>query len=291
MTDHFFNTCSTCRNLFALLGLAMLLSCTEKGQTEKENGMLEAVLVKQYAYSIKDTTDLLVGRLRYSFKANLIADRFAFYDETQKRILVTDSLGNVLTVIGGEGKGPKEFVKVMGYTFDEHNNMVVLDGGQYLVKIFDLEGNPIHAFEPEQENISLAGWAMEARNDRILFGAIEPRYLAQLPNAEGSKMIAAYGYSGELLDTFGQYDSLTNKSKNYVIFPKIALDEEGNHIYTIRSTGYTIQEWNLNTKDRTMVFHQKPVHFQEPRRKISPHWPREKIGKESTGSSFIVDVT
>ena len=266
------------------------LSCTQK---KHKLSFPQLKAQKLHEYTVISPEDYTMGQLRFEFEINNTGSRLAFYDQTMNKMLVTDSLGNVIHILGRAGRGPGEFEKVISFVFDENDFLVIYDDSQKMVKIFDDTGKFYHSFEVQNAGeLSIVGTTIEAWKGRIYFGAIETQYLPKTPNIGTSKSIAEFDYRGTFLGGFGQYDSLSRLSKDYYMYSEVTLDKARNRLYTNRSNGYVSEGWNLDTKERVDVIAQEPFNFSEPEKYISAYQPISEIRKQyienTVGTSLYI---
>lgn len=278
---------------FAVLVIAFLLfiNCNHDDAPQSAE-LLEAKITKIREYSILFDDTLNIGRLRPLFKTDEIGTKYAFLDEIFQRVLVSDSLGNVKYTIGRKGNGPKEFVKISGFEIDGNEDLVIYDGTQFIAKFFDKHGALVRSFEINPPNLAVTYDALITYKGRLFFGALERGYWSDFSTAGKSKNIVEYDYSGSFKDSFGNYDSLTNRIMDYEIFARISVDREKNRLYTVRTNGYVIEGWDITTKQRVQVINQKPNYFTYPNKEIRPDLPisekkRRAIGATGASTLFV----
>lgn len=273
--------------LFVTL-LVSFSSCTNNHSSKNSasSELKEVELKRLYTYKIGATEDTFIGRLRTDFQSNYTANTFAFYDETLNQFVFTDTLGNIKTMFGSEGRGPKEFVKVSAFNFTNGDNFYVYDIAQFMVKVFDRKGEYLYSFVLEPKEVSTTGRFMVPVDGKLYFPVIETRYLADIFKADNSVQLAEFDTTGKMSRSFGRYDSLTSKSNSYTIFPYIRYSQEENSIYTVQINSFIVQGWDVKTGQRVYSTNQKPPHFNMGTERISPYLPISEIRKKSAGLSF-----
>ncbi len=262
--------------------------CTNCSQTDAPLSLQlsEVTVSKVRQYTINSRDSVSIGRLRPLFKSNNDGSLYAFLDEIHQRIILTDSLGNVNNEIGKKGKGPEEFVQISGFLLDQDNHLIVYDGRQLLIKFFDEYGNFYNSFILNQKDIDVTHDALVSYKNKLLFGALEKKYLSNLLKAGESKNFIEYSYEGTFLSSFGKYDSLTNSMMDYLLLPVLSLDNETGYIYSVRANGYIIEGWDVETKKRNLVINQKPNFFTHPKKKIAQNLEHKEIMKRSIDMTF-----
>lgn len=223
-------------------------------------------LVKSNEFTVQPPDSISIGTFSELFSINNNNSRFAFYDKVTKQILVTNDEGKTLNVIGGNGRGPKEFLQVFGYDFDEKNNVIVYDNRQLRLKIFSPAGEIIKnvTLEGERKNHFIASINLYAHEDKVYFGILESEYTTR--NVETpfwkSKLIAVYNYNGKLLRKVGQYDPSFHDRKYYRYSPVIYFNPQNLMMYSSHEYNYRIQSWNMkNNYSRKAYFGFKPPNF------------------------------
>lgn len=268
--------------------LILVLQCSHEKDIELK---ARYEINKVNTFTIKsDTSDFIIGRLAPFFEFNFDVNRYSFYDEVFSRFVITDTLGYVLETISKKGRGPDELLKVTSFNYDEKNNLVVYDGGQFLVKIFDTVGKVVNSFEPEMPEYAIASRNLVAYNGDIIFGIIETKYLRDLRTAASSKILKITDYDGSFIRAFGSYDSLTNQSNISSIFPVLALERGTNNIYIVQTNSYIIQVLDLVTGVRKKVIRVKPPNFNAGNEYISPYLSIAEIQEKSVGLSYTSQV-
>ncbi len=274
-------------NLCTLMWVVFFV-CTNCSQTDAPHSLQlsEVTVSKVRQYTINSRDSVSIGRLRPLFKSNNDGSLYAFLDEIHQSIILTDSLGNVNNEIGKKGKGPEEFVQISGFSIDEKNNVIIHDGMQYVLKIFDNQGRLNQSFEITPPDLHITYDALVTHNEHIFFGAIETKYFSDLWQAGNSKNIIQYNYNGLFIGSFGKYDTLTSNSNNYELFANISLDRKNNRIYTARTNAYIIEGWDIATKKKVRVIDQKPNLFTFHKKKTTPDLPIPEIMKRSIGATY-----
>lgn len=109
-----------------------------------------------------------------------------------KEVWIFDAEGNPFLKIGEEGQGPGEFIHISDLAATKEN-ILILDGGQRKVHIYDIIGGWINSFFfPESSS-------RFSVNDSIIF--LYHDYI---------KSVSLYNYSGELIKSFPREDVNNN---------------------------------------------------------------------------------
>ena len=272
--------------MWVVLFVALFMVHCNQPEERHSLELSEVKVSKVRQYTINGSDSVPIGRLRPLFKTNNDGTLYAFLDETRQTIILTDSVGRVRNKIGKKGKGPEEFVRISGFLLNQDNQLIIHDGSQYLLKVFDEFGNIHTFFEINPSEMSVTHNALLSYNKKLFFGAIEQKYLSNLLKAGESNNVVEYSYEGAFLGSFGKYDSLTNSTMDYSVFPVLSFDEEHKRIYTVRQNGYIIEGWDIETKERAHVINQKPNFFTPPKKKIPANLAHSEIKKRSIGTTL-----
>src|SRR5699024_127538 len=237
------------------------------------------------SFTIKTRSDsVTIANLLTKISVNSDGSRLAFKDLVYESILVVDNKGNILFTVGGSGKGPAEFVKILSWGFDENNNLIVVDEGQRLIKIFDSSGNLNKAVKIfRTENFGTVGRYLYAMNGLIYLPGTESEYIM---NSWKSKLIAILNYRGETQKIIGKYDPYVEFGKIYLSDPIIDINFESGQIFSTHSNSYRIQVWDLKTFNRLAYFGRRSRNFEESDEKIESFLPQRKIFEMSINQSF-----
>jgi hypothetical protein len=278
-----------------LLVLFAVASCSKnkagdftKSKVKKED--LKLVHVETITLRAQ-TSKPVIASLLPPFKISPDGSRMAFYDYTHQYIIVTNSHGNIKYIAGEKGKGPSEFVKIQSWCFDEHNNLIVYDEGQKLIKIFDSKGTLEHDFNiSSSSDFYLVGRKLYARNGFIYTAIIQSPYLGKRSKATKSNMIAIIDYDGTLKKMVGHYDPYVEQSPDYEINPIFAIKLKHHKLYSTHINSYRIQIWEIPTFKRTIYFGRRSRSYKEAKQKIPLYASKRKIQKMSLNQSFSVGL-
>lgn len=287
MVSRFLIACTTC---------ILIISCTDKNNDFYKSPLndedLELTKIDEFIVGSSADSTNTIGKLRFTFATNPAGSLHAFYDEIKKRFLVTNSEGEIQTIISEEGRGPGEIIKADGFNFDNQNNLVVFDQNQLMVKVFDTDGTIVSHAKPEKSSYYISGRKLHIYKGNIVSATMDQRLLGNIKEeAYKSKLAAIHSYDGKLVDTVGVYDpSLQEEPKSYNLFPIVNLAPEEHKLISTHYHNYRIQLYNLNTEKRIAWFGRKTQHFKEGKEYISSNLPREKVQDMSVGRSSAVSV-
>lgn len=174
--------------------------------------------------------DYTIGELHFDFATNSAGDRYAFYDEKNKQILLTDKSGEIQQVISKEGRGPGEIVNIAGFDIDEEDRLMLYDDRQEMIKIFNDAGELLSTAELDPAGYPMMGRDLVASDGKIFAGVFDQSLLGNLmDSAYTSKVGGTFDYEGELTDTVGRYDPTVKEAKTYNIFSMVNVDFENDH--------------------------------------------------------------
>lgn len=278
------------KNILYIFLYISFWSCNQQKNAYKNLPDITLKKVDTFTLAFPDE-DFLVGNFRTGFQVNSTQTLFAFNDVTLNKIVVTDSIGNVLHEIGSEGRGPEEFEHITSYGFDREDNLVIYDGRLALIKVFSKEGTYLRAFTPNTENYFLSPTNLISYKDHYYMGIVESQYLANPKELSSSAILAKIDTSGETSRIFGSYDSLASNGGQGSFFPAyLAFDEPSKTIYEAQTNSYIIQGWNIETTERTLLIDTKPINYNNPREPIPKGLSREEKRERATGNSFTLAV-
>ncbi|NGP90086.1 6-bladed beta-propeller [Fodinibius halophilus] len=240
-----------------------------------------------YSFPLENSSDATVLANPYpSVRLSNDGNRIAIKDMLQDHIVLYDSLGNHLATIGKQGKGPREFVEITSWNFDENKNLLVFDAPQKLVKIFNSNGKLKKSSKVFTEDQLLGfGISFYAHDSLIYMGILEAQY-SNLENAEYSKLIALNNYEGELQKTIGKYDPYVSQATMYTSQPVFDIDFKRDKIYSTQMNSYRVQVYDLKDHNRMAYFGYKSDHFIESEEKISPFHQKSKRREMGLNQSY-----
>lgn len=228
----------------------------------------------------------VIANLFSSFTINNDGSRLAFYDLLYNHIVITDNIGNLLFIVGKQGKGPQEFIDISSWNFDDYDNLIIFDQGQRMVKIFDQRGEHIKSVKVfSNEELLEYSRILFARDSLIYMGVLEARY-SNFENIEDSKLIGVLDYNGKLRKLIGTYDPYVTLATMYTSQPIFDIDFQKRKIYSSHMNSYRIQIFNLKANNRLAYFGYKSPHFIESAEEISPFAPKYKRREMALNQSF-----
>lgn len=269
-----------------------LLSCNSNQElsndTETITSKIDLTPVSEFQIS---NTNALIGNIRVGFQVSHQNSLYAFEDTILNNIIVTDTTGKVLAVVGGKGRGPKEFLDISSFGFDSDNNVIVYDALQSLIKVLDLDNEIVHTIDLQPEGFNVATPNLISIDNKIYFGIIEIEYLNKLKDLTFSNILVEINENGKSLKKFGNYDSLTPESNLYSVFPtSLAYDFNTKSIFTVQKNSFILQAWNINNNKRSFYTTKKPPSFNFSTEILQANLPFSKIIERGIGQSSSQDV-
>lgn len=152
-----------------------------------------------------------------------------------RQILVFDNKGKAITKMGGEGKGPGEYLYPKDIVYHKEN-FYVLDSDLRRISIFDKDYKYLKSFLIP---INISRIAISNNNELFCYSDGFTGY------SKSNHIIFKMDWSGNILYSF------MNQSKNYSIYSPsegggLIINEES--LYAITPYEYKIQQFNLNGK-------------------------------------------
>ena len=238
-------------------------------------------IVKKDEFTINDKS-YRIGALKPFFTVE--GDTLLFFDKMKKKFLYVNDNGDLLSVIGGEGRGPKEFLSVNHFTLDEDRNIVAFDGSQAAIKIMSEENKIIKSFSPNlKKGFFPVGHSMDAKGGKIYLGIINPSLVQENWKC---KLIAVYNYKGEYVKTIGKYDPILKKFDVLSNRPSFDINFNNQKVVAVNQSSYRLQVLNKNNGDRTSYFGRKPNYFKVSNQTVTPSMSKKKKQEISTKRSF-----
>lgn len=236
-------------------------------------------------------SDRKIGQIReYLLKKHPSENIYAFYDKIFKQFLISRG-SKIFSIIGGKGRGPKEFVDISSYNFDEEGNLVVHDNGLGLIKTFDLSGELIHTTKVQpSKKFAIIGQYLYTFQGQYVFGILQHEYLSNLDEAWNSSLAGFYSKEGKITESFGVYDPYIKSIKHYDVYSVINVDRDNSILLSTQGTIYRIQMYDLNTKERIAYFGYKSSNFKEIDEEIDSHEPLSIRKEKSINQSFTSGV-
>lgn len=229
--------------------LIIFIGCGSEQKQPQEN-IENFELIHLNSFSITPPDSVIFGRFSGRAVVNNSGDRIAFYDQVKQNMIVSDTLGNVIYIIGSKGRGPDEFENIFSYNFDEHDNLIVYDTNLQLFKIFDKNGEYLKSFSAEGERREhyIVDSILYPSEGYIYMGAID---INLVPFRDDTKpfwesyLLVKYDYEGNLLGHLAQYDNDLSKRRYYSYTPVFYLDGTKNRLFSTHMHYYGIQEFDL----------------------------------------------
>ena len=234
--------------------------------------------------------DYPMGRLRYSFVTTQNRSEFIFYDEINRQFFVANNSGNVERVISREGRGPGELSNVTSFAINEDDELIVYDGGQLIMKKFEIHGERFTEFDINQSEFAIVNRSIAANNDRFYAPILKTEYFSDLTESWQSGLVGVFNYEGSLIEIIGQYDSDLRDGRFYSPFPLIAVDFNKDLLFSSHTNDYRIQVTNLNNGERVSHFGIKSENFRKAEDNISQFQAQQEIQEQSIGLSFVGDI-
>jgi hypothetical protein len=238
-----------------------------------------------------DETGPNIGKLRPEFVSNRDHSLFAFFDELNMQIVVTDSQGKVQHVVSKRGRGPGELMSVLGYNFDEENRIVVYDGSQRMIKVFEMDGDEHSDVDIDHDKILVGNKYLYTKDEEIIVPVINSEYQTSgLKKAWQSDLIGKFGYNGILIESFGRYDPFLKNPKSYLVFPHVDADLENNQFLSSHPDRYSLQLYNLETQERIAWFGMQSENFNQTDSYIDAQQSHQKIDRQARDLSWTSGV-
>ena len=282
------------RKVFFVLGL-FLVACAENRDTPNSE-----IVNKDQQVELHKTGELIIqnklegdfpmARLRHNFTTNQDMSEFIFYDEVNRQFFVTNKSGTVERVISREGRGPGELSNVASFTTNKSEQLIVYDGGQLLMKKFDLHGETFSEFEVDQAEYAIVNRSIVANNDRFYTPILKTEYFGDLTQSWQSSLVGEFNYEGELIEIIGEYDSNLRDGRFYSPFPLINVDFKNDLLFSSHSNDYRIQVTNLKNGEHVTLFGIKSENFRKADDNISQFQSQAEIQEQSIGLSFVGDI-
>ena len=232
-----------------------------------------------------------IGKLRPEFVSNRDHSLFAFFDELNMQIVITDNQGQVQQVVSKRGRGPGELMSVLGYNFDEENRIVAYDGSQRMIKIFELDGDEQSDIDIDHERRFVGNRYLFAKNEEFIVPVINSEFQSSgLEKAWQSDLIGKFGYNGTLLESFGRYDPFLKDPKSYLVFPHVDADLENNQFLSSHPDRYSLQLHNLETRERIAWFGVQTENFNQTDSYIRSQQSHQKIDEQARNLSWTSGV-
>lgn len=232
-----------------------------------------------------------IGKLRPEFVSNRDHSLFAFFDELNMQIVITDSQGKVQQVVSKRGRGPGELMSVLGYNFDEENRIVAYDGSQRMIKVFELDGGEHSDVDIDYESRFVGNRYLFAKDEELLVPVINSEFHSSgKEQIWRSDLIGKFGYNGTLIESFGRYDPFLKNPKSYLVFPHVDADLENNLFLSSHPDRYSLQLYNLETQERISWFGTQSENFNQTDNYIDAQQSHQAISAQARDLSWTSGV-
>lgn len=238
--------------IILLLLIIILIGCTDKSEPQLES--------HAKVYTTKDTrlskvrdfvlkvADSEIGRIEPPILISEDEGKLFYYDLGLSQIIVSDTLGNIISKFGRKGRGPKEFLHITSYGIDK-DTIYVYDGNLGKFKKFTLNGELLDIFDgPIKDNLWFRSNRIYVDENKLFFGIQEAKY-SSASNHWKSRTVAEYTKDGKFISLFGDYDPDLEGSSRLYKYANMVYDNADNFMYTVHRTSKDIQKYNLNTKE------------------------------------------
>lgn len=272
-------------SFLCLIVLFLYNSCTQVDRTI-ENDSDEIVLIKTDSFVLENTQPMF-GRFIETFYVNKTGDILVFNDRLQNKLFTFNNAGKFLNTIGERGRGPKGILEVYQFAIDDENRVYIYDSAQYLLKIFDLDGELIHSKEFFLEGIEPTHYELHLYNGKIFTPIIELEYSI---NPEKSKMLGVFDIDGKVDSLFGFLDPFSSKANSYDYITKITIDKNEKRMYSNLRTSPYIQVYDLENFQKLDYFGIKSKNFKLPDKHITRQMPLDLKLKYWAGTSSVYRI-
>lgn len=241
--------------IIGIVLLVILIGCSNKQTKEiapkaeshaKVSTIKAGHLTKVRDFVLK-VPDAEIGRIEPPILISEDKKKIFYYDSGLNQIIVSDTLGNILSKFGRKGRGPKEFLHITSYGADK-DTIYVYDGSLGKFKKFTLNGELLDIFDgPIKDNLWFRSNRTYIDGNRLLFGIQEAKY-SSASNHWKSKTVAEYTSNGKFISLFGDYDPTLEGSSRLYKNANIVYDIDNKYVYTVHRTSKHIQKYDIGTK-------------------------------------------
>lgn len=283
------------KNHFLILLIACcvlgMLSCTQPNKSTSGEKAKELVLDSLYSFQVESPE--IIGNIHdhHGIKVNSTGQRVLFADMSKNKVLITDSLGKVEALVGGNGRGPTEFLEINGLGFIDESTFFVYDESLVLIKKFDINGNLIGSFSPSMEGYSFSSPDFIVNDSTIFAVIIETEYLRFFQNNDyeqmaQSKIITAIDTSGNDAGMYGEYDKLTPESKDYVQFSILEFSKSWEKIFINQLNSPIVQYFIPETEEFGVFSEQVPKNYMQAKEFMPARISVNKMKEMSLGRTY-----
>lgn len=245
----FFNSMKLQKILFKICLIAcgaLAISCRQQPPILSESSSLQLVAVKEITLSPEVAEHL--GNVIHQIPASPTEDLLALTNSRSPiHIVVVDYNGNLVDVVGSEGRGPEELTGPRHFGFDNSSNIIVYDYALGLFKSFDRTAQSVSSATPpfsEDLRIQTAGTLNPPCNEKWY---VATQLVTGFAN-ETMPTIAVFDEKLNFQESFGTYDPFFlghQKTRSILQNVNINIDCEQQLLYTTHSKVPFIQIYEL----------------------------------------------
>src|SRR5690625_178799 len=203
----FFLTMRVQHFLYAIILFAGLFSSgCQQQPTLPGSSSLQLEVVKEITLSPEVAEHLgnVVDRIPASPSEDLLALTNA---RSPIHIVVVDYNGDLVEVVGSEGRGPEELLWPRYFGFDQENNIVVYDNDLALFKVFKHSSGSVSSYSPPSIQ------DMQIKGEGYFEGTCKDKWYILTSSFSGiiddsTPIVGIFSKEFELLHTMGRYDPL-----------------------------------------------------------------------------------
>ncbi|MDI6401853.1 6-bladed beta-propeller [Balneolaceae bacterium ANBcel3] len=123
------------------------MSCSQD-QKEIKSGALEDIAEKVHSIVLSDEIARNIGEISYNSLYCEEHELLILHSRDNRTIFIVDMDGELISMFGGEGRGPDEFLNINSLTKDSEYNILVYDSQNQLFKKFSYAGELINTYQP-----------------------------------------------------------------------------------------------------------------------------------------------
>ncbi|HLR90619.1 MAG TPA: hypothetical protein VK040_06650 [Balneolaceae bacterium] len=168
-------------------------------------------------------------------------------------IVVVDYNGDLVEVVGSEGRGPEELLWPRYFGFDQENNIVVYDNDLALFKVFKHSSGSVSSYSPPSIQ------DMQIKGEGYFEGTCKDKWYILTSSFSGiiddsTPIVGIFSKEFELLHTMGRYDPLfveRSETRSVMRSPTLQTDCERKVLYTSHVKVPFIQVYSMN--DQSLI--------------------------------------
>lgn len=234
--------------VYFILANIFVFNCAEK----KNPKVFEVQVVSTFRLSEEAQEHL--HRMYTKVVYNPDADEMAFTNYISPvKVVLTDSKGQLIDVIGEEGRGPDEIQSARYFGFDQNGDIVILDKVSAFFKRFNRINGEVTSYEyPIKEGISVTSRNLQQCDDDWYLGV----QLLGEPTLPNVPIVAFFDSQFDLIDTLGGYDPFFQGRSDLMQETLIDIDCEKRQIFTAHGKTPFVQVFSMDHKkllDRTEI--------------------------------------